>query len=147
MKSRLSHVFNFYSQNGDVCKDCTQIFELLLDLMTNPDLQVSTMCRKHIPEDSYLLSDIIIHIISGANSVVEYFKKKQQLKTKTVRTKKKVVPRIVFHLFFYQLKHGSLSHFLFSMYNESWSEISRAVSVCQLTSKVLFPLAHTVLIF
>lgn len=30
-------------QNGDVCKDCTQIFELLIDLISNPDLQVGTI--------------------------------------------------------------------------------------------------------
>ncbi|KAM3599157.1 uncharacterized protein V6R79_001021 [Siganus canaliculatus] len=40
--------------NGDVCKDCTQIFELLADLVSNPDLQkkitdgIESLCA-HLP--------------------------------------------------------------------------------------------------
>ncbi|XP_027137907.1 surfactant protein Ba isoform X1 [Larimichthys crocea] len=51
----LQNVPNAMTPNGDVCKDCTQIFELLADLFSNQDLQkkimdgIETVCA-HLPE-------------------------------------------------------------------------------------------------
>lgn len=42
----LVFIVRFCPQNGDVCKDCTQIFELLSDLLSNTDLQVGSPQRR-----------------------------------------------------------------------------------------------------
>ncbi|XP_041816492.1 prosaposin-like [Chelmon rostratus] len=50
----LQNVPDALTENGDVCKDCTQIFELLADLLSNTDLQkkimdsIESMCD-HLP--------------------------------------------------------------------------------------------------
>lgn len=49
------------NQNGDVCKDCTQIFELLSDLLLNADFQVGSQSSKHVPANSCWFTDNIIN--------------------------------------------------------------------------------------
>ncbi|XP_051267882.1 prosaposin [Dicentrarchus labrax] len=50
----LQNVPDALSANGDICKDCTQIFELLVDMLTNADLQkkimdgIESLCA-HLP--------------------------------------------------------------------------------------------------
>lgn len=54
----------FDAQNGDVCKDCTQIFELLADLLSNTDLQVGSHKHKHTPAHSCLFTDKIMKAVN-----------------------------------------------------------------------------------
>ncbi|XP_027882101.1 surfactant protein Ba [Xiphophorus couchianus] len=49
-----NHLQSLPSENGDVCQDCTQIFTLLVDMLTNADLQkkilggIDALCA-HLP--------------------------------------------------------------------------------------------------